>query len=433
MDFSTENLDITSDTPSSYNPEEDSTFVLANSDVQISDNYLPESAYISEIEASEWQPENNYEDMPEGVVSRATVGDPMVYLTQRWLNQEYGDVPGFGSVPENGRTGWDTIYGLTRALQIELGITSLANNFGPTTARLYGQNPLHRQDGITNKKFAILQGALWCKGYSPGYYLRENADGTVSFDEIFNEMIVNNGYETADGIFKVIDKGEIQEVLSSNNILQLNPGQTVEFTYAIDNSKLEASVSGDPLLLDLKIESETDESNYINNNQDIYIYPDYAIELTSGVGGTVSGDGVYMYNSIATLTATPNPGYIFAGWYENGQLLDNLAAEYSFDVLSNRTLEAVFIPNNLTVTNTEIFGALETTNELIFTINTTGGNQPYQWEVFIYRNDVLCYSDNIIVNFFEWTPTEVGDYSVVINVTDASNFVTSYTKQFTIT
>ena len=27
----------------------------------------------------------------------------------------------------------------------------------------------------------------------------------------------------------------------------------------------------------------------------------------------------------------------------------------------------------------------------------------------------------------------VGDYSVVINVTDASNFVTSYTKQFTIT
>lgn len=245
--------------------------------------------------------------------------------------------------------------------------------------------------------------------------------------------IVNNGYETADGIFKVIDKGEIQEVLSSNNILQLNPGQTVEFTYAIDNSKLEASVSGDPLLLDLKIESETDESNYINNNQDIYIYPDYAIELTSGVGGTVSGDGVYMYNSIATLTATPNPGYIFAGWYENGQLLDNLAAEYSFDVLSNRTLEAVFILNNLTVTNTEIFGALETTNELIFTINTTGGNQPYQWEVFIYRNDVLCYSDNIIVNFFEWTPTEVGDYSVVINVTDASNFVTSYTKQFTIT
>lgn len=188
MDMSGETSEKSSE-ETVYNPEEDSTFVLKNSDVQISDDYLPESAYISEIEASEWQPENDHTEMPEGIASRATVGDPMVYLTQRWLNQEYGDVPGFGSVPENGKTGWDTIYGLTRALQIELGITSLANNFGPTTARLYGQNPLHRQDGVTNRQFAILQGALWCKGYSPGYYLRENADGTVSFDEIFNENV----------------------------------------------------------------------------------------------------------------------------------------------------------------------------------------------------------------------------------------------------
>ena len=36
------------------------------------------------------------------------------------------------------------------------------------------------------------------------------------------------------------------------------------------------------------------------------------------------------------------------------------------------------------------------------------------------------------INFKEKN-IEVGDYSVVINVTDASNFVTSYMKQFTIT
>lgn len=171
------------------NIENDSKFILSNSNVEISDDYLPESTYVSEIEATEWQPENEHSEMPEGIVSRSTVGDPMVYLTQKWLNQEYGNVPGFGSVPENGRTGWDTVYGLTRALQVELGITSLANNFGPTTEKLYSQNPLHRQDGVTNRKFAILQGALWCKGYSPGYYLRENSDGTVTFEEIFNEDV----------------------------------------------------------------------------------------------------------------------------------------------------------------------------------------------------------------------------------------------------
>ena len=145
--------------------EEDSTFTLANANVQISDEYGNETDYISEVQIPdiEQSTETNVEDGIAVVTDYP--GDDMVYLTQRWLNQEYGHVAGFGSVPENGKTGWDTVYGLTRALQIELGITSLANNFGPTTQRLYGQNPLQRQDGVTNRKFAILQGALWCKGY----------------------------------------------------------------------------------------------------------------------------------------------------------------------------------------------------------------------------------------------------------------------------
>lgn len=186
----TENTTTTQPNDTELDYSQDSTFVLKNADVDISDDYGNETDYISEVQISdpdEMILETNNDDGISTVGT--TVGDPMVYLTQRWLNQEYGDVPGFGSVPENGKTGWDTIYGLTRALQIELGITSLANNFGPTTQRLYSQNPLRRQDGVTDRKFAILQGALWCKGYSPGYYLRENADGTVTFDEIFNENV----------------------------------------------------------------------------------------------------------------------------------------------------------------------------------------------------------------------------------------------------
>lgn len=180
------NLPENAENTTSVNLEEESTFVLANSDIQLSDDYIPESEYVSEIEASKWEPTNTSDELPEEFVAKSTVGDPMVYLTQKWLNQEYGDVPGFGSVPENGRTGWDTIYGLTRALQHELGIKQLANNFGPSTQKLYSKAPLHRQDGVKDRKFAILQGALWCKGYSPGYYLHENADGSVAFDEVFN-------------------------------------------------------------------------------------------------------------------------------------------------------------------------------------------------------------------------------------------------------
>ena len=53
------------------------------------------------------------------------MADLMVLKTQQWLNKTYGGKTGYGSnINENGNTGWTTIYALTRALQIELGITS---------------------------------------------------------------------------------------------------------------------------------------------------------------------------------------------------------------------------------------------------------------------------------------------------------------------
>ena len=166
---------------------EDSTFVLSSSNIQTGDSdYFPETADIKK------EQDFNIKGTQEATTfaETSTIGDPMVYLTQKWLNQEYGDVEGFGSVTVNGKTGWNVVYGLTRALQHELGITELANNFGPTTSALYAQNPLRRQDGVTDRKYAILQGALWCKGYNPGYYLTEDPEtGVVSFKEVFNASV----------------------------------------------------------------------------------------------------------------------------------------------------------------------------------------------------------------------------------------------------
>lgn len=116
-------------------------------------------------------------------------GDETVRLTQKWLNQQYGDVEGFGSVTVNGKTGWDTVYGLLRALQYEMGITDLANSFGTATTEKYKENILSRNDGVTDNKYAILQGALWCKGYNPGYNISEKSDGTVVFNAVFDENV----------------------------------------------------------------------------------------------------------------------------------------------------------------------------------------------------------------------------------------------------
>ena len=61
---------------------------------------------------------------------------------------------------------------------------------------------------------------------------------------------------------------------------------------------------------------------------------------------------------------------------------------------------------------------------------------PYNGKVydFNYKEDPICYSNNnTSINFCEWIPTETGSYTVVVNVTDASNFSVSYSKQFIVT
>ena len=44
----------------------------------------------------------------------------------------------------------------------------------------------------------------------------------------------------------------------------------------------------------------------------------YALSLTAGTGGSVSGAGIYNHGSTPTITATPNIGYSFSTWSGSG-------------------------------------------------------------------------------------------------------------------
>ena len=59
--------------------------------------------------------------------------------------------------------------------------------------------------------------------------------------------------------------------------------------------------------------------------------------------GSVGGAGNYASNSICTLTASPNAGWGFKNWTQNGTQVSSSAA-YNFTVRSNRTLVANFVP-----------------------------------------------------------------------------------------
>ncbi|MDF2791720.1 MAG: hypothetical protein K0S80_4822 [Neobacillus sp.] len=106
--------------------------------------------------------------------------DEMVLTTQQWLNATYTGKHGYEAIPENGKTGWTTVYALTRALQIELGIAEPSDNFGDQTTSIFST----LVPGMEDNQIYILQGALWCKGIGPGSW-----SGT--FDDATAESIRN--------------------------------------------------------------------------------------------------------------------------------------------------------------------------------------------------------------------------------------------------
>ena len=62
-------------------------------------------------------------------------------------------------------------------------------------------------------------------------------------------------------------------------------------------------------------------------------------------GGTASGGGTFQQNADVTLTATPNQGWTFAGWFVNGNLWSQNLTE-STQALGNWTFEARFTQAN---------------------------------------------------------------------------------------
>ncbi|MBR1376663.1 MAG: DUF1906 domain-containing protein [Bacilli bacterium] len=107
-------------------------------------------------------------------LNATTTGDPYVANVQEWVNDTYSGRTGYTEITVNGQVGWTTIYALLHALQIELGITNTANNFGPSTISLFNSrfpNGVQQQtDGDTSSDniYGIIQGALICKGYDIG-------------------------------------------------------------------------------------------------------------------------------------------------------------------------------------------------------------------------------------------------------------------------
>jgi hypothetical protein len=206
-----------------------------------------------------------------------------------------------------------------------------------------------------------------------GDYLFENVmAGTYAYE------VQKDGYQTATGSVLVADDITVEVVLLSDDAVTVNLTVTIddEFDQPVEdayftiqgfgghytNAQGEVVISiipgtfnytvtktgFEPLTNSVVITDDTEQNLDITLT---YLRFDVMVNINIEGAGTVTGAGEYYYSETATLEAIPNTGYHFVHWTEN-QIIVSEDAEYSFDVMSNRDLLAVFALNTYTITAT---------------------------------------------------------------------------------
>jgi peptidoglycan hydrolase-like protein with peptidoglycan-binding domain len=125
------------------------------------------------------------------------------------VNTVYGEDKIGMKVEEDGTTGWDLMYALTRALQYELGITALSNNFGPTTlSRLESRWPSIGHLDTPANVTMIIQSALYAKGYDGsdinGVYDDRTADAVTLMKQRMGVAGAFPGSDLVPKVFKAL-------------------------------------------------------------------------------------------------------------------------------------------------------------------------------------------------------------------------------------
>jgi len=194
-----------------------------------------------------------------------------------------------------------------------------------------------------------------------------NPAGNYIFSNIppgtYNYSVVAAGYQTVNvNNYQVDGDATIPVVMSLNNYqinLNASPsaggsitgqgsyqhGQKVNITanpntgYAFTNWTENGNVVSSQASYSFTVTANTTlTANFSLNTHNI------TLNASSSAGGSVTGAGNYEHGQTATITASPNTGYTFTNWTENGNVVSSQAS-YSFTVTSNRTLTANFSLN----------------------------------------------------------------------------------------
>ena len=227
-------------------------------------------------------------------------------------------------------------------------------------------------------------------------------DYDTSCTETKYTVRINNGFATTDNTFEYEFEAAAGQIIDINT--HLPEGYRFE-GWTCDNSAVEFD---DPMSMD---------TSFVMIDDDIVINaamtaPLYSVIVDAGTGGSVSGTVTVSAGSEITVTATPDRGYGFAHWIENGEIVST-DANYTFVAYSDRELTAVFetLPYIVEVTDTsENSVAVKLTNNTVSTSVVQFVLAAYNAEgkmiVCTYNQKELCFEE-VLSQMVEWDPDSI--------------------------
>ena len=142
----------------------------------------------------------------------------------------------------------------------------------------------------------------------------------------------------------------------------------------------------------------------IPNNYEI------VVSANPSYGGTVTGGGTYQQGQQCIVTATPNDGYIFTNWTENGEIVWE-DSNYAFSVDNNRDL----------VANFEMHGSADFAAWISVTVMMGDGSSPEGTTVSFYNHDPQAQQNYPVdpvtldeTGHYIWDEFYIGNYQVTI-------------------
>lgn len=235
---------------------------------------------------------------------------------------------------------FDFAFGVNRAQGSAVGRVEKMNDDGSLTVYIEAfPNPGYRCTGWYNKSSGNQTTEYSYRRYKTS---GNTTNQTPRFEPVAMEHSITTSASPAEG-GKVMGGGVIYMGSANPSVIsfhaEANPGYHFVGWYRNGTKVRDESYT----TWNVSPEDVTEDWNIVGKfEKDATPEPTtYTVTVNASAGGKASGGGTFDEGATATLTATPNSGYHFTGWYEGSTKVSD-KTPYSFTVTKDVTLTAQF-------------------------------------------------------------------------------------------